>query len=115
MFSVSRGTVVGIAITLRAGQSGDRIPVGVKFSATLQTGPGAHPASYTIGIVSFAGVKRPGRGLNHPPLSSAEVKERVELYLPTPPGAFMTCSRANFTFRCFFGSSYEYVCITLFK
>jgi hypothetical protein len=27
------------------------------------------------------GVKRPGRGVNHPPPSSAEVKERVELYL----------------------------------
>ena len=30
--------------------------------------------------VSFPGVKRPGRGVNHPP-SNAEVKERVELYL----------------------------------
>ena len=26
------------------------------------------------------GVKRPGRGINHPPTCSAEVKERVELY-----------------------------------
>jgi hypothetical protein len=31
--------------------------------------------------VSFQGVKRPGRGVDHPPKSSAEVKERVELYL----------------------------------
>ena len=30
--------------------------------------------------VSFPGVKRPGRGVNHPRPSSAEVKERVELY-----------------------------------
>ena len=30
------------------------------------------------------GVKRPGRGLDHPPASSAEVKERVELYLYFP-------------------------------
>jgi hypothetical protein len=29
----------------------------------------------------FPGVKRSGRDVNHPPLSSAEVKERVELYL----------------------------------
>jgi len=28
----------------------------------------------------YWGVKRPVRGVNHPPLSSAEVKERVELY-----------------------------------
>ena len=31
--------------------------------------------------VSFPGVKRPERGVNYPRLSSAEVKERVELYL----------------------------------
>jgi hypothetical protein len=31
--------------------------------------------------VSFPGVKRPGRGVDHPPPSSAEVHERVELYL----------------------------------
>jgi len=37
--------------------------------------------------VSFPGVKRPGRGVNHPLLYSAEVKERVELYLYTPSGS----------------------------
>ena len=36
--------------------------------------------------VSFPGVKRPGRGVNHPPPSSAEVKERVQLYLYFPSG-----------------------------
>jgi hypothetical protein len=30
-----------------AGRFGDRIPVGVSFSAPVQTGPGAHPASRT--------------------------------------------------------------------
>jgi hypothetical protein len=39
----------------------------------VQTGPGAHPASCTMGTGSFAGVKRPGRGTDHPPASSAEV------------------------------------------
>ena len=29
--------------------------------------------------VSFPGVKRPGRSVDHPPTSRAEVKERVEL------------------------------------
>jgi hypothetical protein len=36
--------------------------------------------------VSFPGVKRPGRGVDHPPPSSAEIKERVELYLYSPMG-----------------------------
>jgi hypothetical protein len=36
--------------------------------------------------VSFPGVKRPGRGVDHPPPSRAEVKERVELYLYSPSG-----------------------------
>jgi len=27
---------------------------------------GAHPASYTMGTGSFPGVKRPGRGFDHP-------------------------------------------------
>ena len=36
--------------------------------------------------VSLPGVKRPRRGLTHPPPSSAEVKERVQLYLYFPTG-----------------------------
>ena len=55
-----------------------------KFSATVYTCPGAHPASHTMGTGSSPGVKRPGRAVDHPPPSSAEVKERVELYLYAP-------------------------------
>jgi len=40
----------------------------------------AHPASYTMVIGSFPGVKRTGRGVDHPSSSSTVVKERVELY-----------------------------------
>jgi hypothetical protein len=58
---------------LRAGRSGDRIPVGARFFAHVQTGPAAHPASCTVGTRSFPGVKRPGRGADHPPPSSTEV------------------------------------------
>jgi len=42
---------------LRTGQSGDQIPVGARFSAPVQTGPGAHPVSYTMGTKSFPQVK----------------------------------------------------------
>ena len=67
---------------LRAGLSGDRIPVGARFSAPVQTGPGAHPASCTMGTKSFPGVKS-GQGvrLTPHPHSSAVGHERVELYL----------------------------------
>jgi hypothetical protein len=51
-----------------------KIPVWARFFAHVQTGPGAHPASCTMGTGSFLGVKRPGRGADHPPPSSAEVK-----------------------------------------
>jgi hypothetical protein len=46
-----------------------------RFSAPVQTAPGAHPTSYTIGTGSFPEVKWPGRGDEHPPTSSAEVME----------------------------------------
>ena len=46
--------------------------------------------------VSFPGLMRPGRGVNHPPQSSAEVKEKN--YTSLSLWAFMACSRANFTF-----------------
>ena len=39
------------------------------------TNPGAHPASYIVGTRPFPGVKRPRRGVDHRPQSSAEVKE----------------------------------------
>jgi hypothetical protein len=50
-----------------------------------------------MGTSSFPGVKRPGRGVDHPPLSNAEVKEREKLYLYSPLWAFMACARVNFT------------------
>jgi len=67
--------------SLWAGWSGDRNSVEVQFSSPAQTGPGAHPASYTMGTRSFLGVKQPELGIDHPPLFSAEVTERVEPYL----------------------------------
>jgi len=34
--------------------------VGARFSAHVQTGPGAHPASYTVGTGFFPGGKAAG-------------------------------------------------------
>jgi hypothetical protein len=67
--------------SVRDGRSRDRFPVGARFSAPVLAGPMAYPASCTMGTGSFPGVKRTGRGFDHPPLSSAEVKVGVELYL----------------------------------
>ena len=55
----------------------------VRFSAPIQTGPGAHQASHTHTVyqVSF-----PGHDINHPPPSSPKVKERVQLYLYSSSG-----------------------------
>ena len=66
-------------IIQQAGRSGDRILVGAIFSAPVQTGPRTHPASYSSGTGSFAGIKEPRHGVDHQPPSSAEVKERLEL------------------------------------
>jgi hypothetical protein len=53
--------------SLRAGRSGDRIPVRERLSAPVQTGPGADKASYTNGTGYYPGVKLPGRGFDHNP------------------------------------------------
>ena len=70
--------------------------MGARFSPPVQSGPGAHPASYTMGTGSFPWVKRQGRGINHPPPSRPEVKEGVELYLYYPLWAFVACSRLDY-------------------
>jgi hypothetical protein len=71
---------VGIA----AGRSGDRILVGMRFSAPTQTGTRAHPAYHTMGTGYFLRVMRLGRGGDHSHPSS---------YTSTPLWAFVACSR----------------------
>jgi hypothetical protein len=54
---------------LRAGRSGDRIPVGTTFSAPAQTGPGSPPSLLYNGYRVFPGGKeRPGRDIDPSPL-----------------------------------------------
>jgi len=61
--------------SLRAGRPGKRTSMGARFSAPVQTGPGIHPASYTICTGSFPGVKRPGRGVDHETHLAPRLKE----------------------------------------
>ena len=82
--------------SLRAWWSGDQIPVEARFSTPVQTGPGAHPAPYTMGTRSFLEVKWPGLGVDHPPHLASRLKSRAIHLLPL--WAFVACSRVNFTF-----------------
>jgi hypothetical protein len=56
------------------------------FNITLPSTPRSPSLLYNAYRVSFPGVKRPGRGVDHPLPSIARVKERVELYLNSPSG-----------------------------
>ena len=64
----------------RAGRYGDRIPVGARFPALLQTGPGTHAPSYTLVPAVFPGGKAAGPWCWPPTSAIAKVNERVELY-----------------------------------
>jgi hypothetical protein len=72
--------------SLREGRSGDRIPVGGEIFRTRSDRPWGSPSPRTMGNGSFPRLKRPGRGGEHPPPSSAEVKETVKLHLKPPFG-----------------------------
>ena len=73
---MGRDSSVGLATRYRLDDPGIESRWGTRFSASVHTGPGARPASYTVGAESFPGVKRPGRGIDHPTPSSTQVKER---------------------------------------
>ena len=90
---------------LRAGRSLDRIPAGGGgFCAPVQTGPGAHPASCTMGTGPFPGVKS-GRGVTlalHPLLVPWPRKSRAIPLLPLwavrRVQSLSACIRVHFTF-----------------
>jgi hypothetical protein len=65
--SMDRDSEVSIATRKRTERVGDRILVNASFSGPIQTVSGVHPASCTMNTGSLPGVKRPGRGVNHPP------------------------------------------------
>jgi hypothetical protein len=77
---VGRDSVVGIETCYALEGLGIEIRWGEIF-LTSPARPWANPACNTMGTGLFRGEKRAGRGVDKPPPSSDEVKERVELYL----------------------------------
>jgi len=77
--------------------------MGARLSAPVQTGPGAHPASCTMGTGSFPGVKS-GRGVTftpHPLLMPISRRSRAIPLLPYEPYdlySLSSCKREHFTF-----------------
>jgi len=61
--------------SLEAERSGDRMPMGERFSAPVQTVPGSLPASYTMGTGSLPGLQRWGSGVDHPPHLEPSLKK----------------------------------------
>ena len=70
------GSVVGIATGYGLDGPGIEFRWGARFSAPVQTGPGAHPASCTMGTGSSPGLERPGRDVDPSPPSSAMIMKR---------------------------------------
>jgi len=98
------GSSVGIATGYGLDGPGIQIPVGATFSAPLQTDPGAHPTSCTMGTRFFPGVKS-GRGVTltpHPLLVPLSWKSRAIPLLPLwavrPVQSLSACTRVHFIF-----------------
>ena len=81
----SREISVGIAARYELDSPGIESRWGRDFH-TRPDRPWVPPSLLYNGYRVFTGVKQPGRGVNHPPPSRAEIKERVELYLYSPNG-----------------------------
>ena len=92
-----------------------------RFSAPVQTGPGAHPTSCTMGTVSFPGVKT-GWDVKltpHPLLVPWSRKGRAIFLFPLwavrPVQSLSACTRVTFTFTflsvC--PKSQEDICLSL--
>ena len=85
---IMRGRDSAVGIVTRYGLDGPGIETRGErfFSPPVQTGPAAHSASYKMGSRFFPGVTLPGLGVDHPPTSSVEFEDRVNLYLYSPFG-----------------------------
>ena len=98
------GRVVGISDWLRAGLSGDRIPVGTRFSKPVQTSPGAEPILLNNGYRVFPGGKeRPCRDADPSPLlvpwsRKSRAIPLLPLWAVRPVQGLNACTKVHFTY-----------------
>jgi hypothetical protein len=93
------GSSVGIATGYGLDGPGIESRWGARFSARVQTDPGAHPAYCTMDTGSFLAVES-GRGvtLTPNPLLVPRSKNRVKLYLYSPWGSSWPVKRVKPTY-----------------
>jgi len=104
MSACGPGSSVGIATGYGLDGPGIESLWGARFSAPVQTGPGAHPAPCTMGTESFPGV-RSGRGVlltPNPLLVPWSRKSRgmppLPLWALRPVQSLNACTRLHFNF-----------------
>jgi hypothetical protein len=95
--SVGLGTSVGIST--RYGLDGPGIESWCAYPSSPVLRPNQLPIQGVPGIYGVGAVKKLGCGVGHPPPSSYEVKERVELHICSLLWAFMALSRVDFIIR----------------
>ena len=91
----------------------DRIPVGARFSAPVQTVPGDYPVH--SGYRVFPGGKAVGTWRWPPTPYSAEVKERVELYLYSHYGSSWPALERNLPYFYLYIYIYIYIYVCVYK
>jgi hypothetical protein len=79
MLCVGRDSSVGIATSY---ELDGRIQEVARFSAPVQTGPGANQASYTMGTGSSRGLSGRGAALNTPPPLALRLRKEYAIHLP---------------------------------
>jgi hypothetical protein len=81
MFGCAFKPLTKVSDLLRAGKPKDLMPWGVRFSVSVLIGPEATQPAVRWVPAQYLGVKRPERGADHPPLSSTDVANAVELHI----------------------------------
>ena len=97
------GSAVGIATGYGLEGPGIESRWGARFSAPVQTGPGAHLFSCTMGTGSLPGTERPGRDADPSPLlvpwsRKSRAIPLLPLWAVRPVQSLSACTKVHFTF-----------------